>query len=125
MVLAAPQYAGPIGVPAIGIVRMPRELDRSLDRRPERSQPGIVSRGLPVTVGLHDVAELAVGAGAHVEAADAEREGDPERHAAGVRVLVVREVGRAHAAFELRGTGTAAPADSSRRACSCLRNSRS
>ena len=101
VVLAPPQDAGLVGVPAVAVVRAPGVLDALPGPRPEPAEPVDVAGELPVPVEFQDVAELAVGAGPFGGVVGAERQAEPEAHAAGL-VHVVGVVGLAHRAFERR-----------------------
>src|SRR5260370_33757165 len=99
MVLASPEYAGPLRVPTVAIVRRPGIFHRALDVGPIAAQPGIVAHVLPFAIGLDDGAELPVGAGADDVEARAERQALAKGEAA-VRQLVVAELGLAQAALQ-------------------------
>src|SRR5260370_26689789 len=99
MVLASPEYAGPLRVPTVAIVRRPGIFHRALDVVPIAAQPGIVPHVLPFAIGLDDGAELPLGAGPADVEARAERQALTKGEPA-VRHLVVAELGRAQPALQ-------------------------
>ena len=99
--LLAPQHAGPIRIPAVGIVGRPGVFDRLPDVGPIAAQPCIVARIPPLAIGLDRRAEMAVGARADDVEAGAERQALAEGEAA-VRQLVVGELGLAQRPLQRR-----------------------
>src|SRR6185312_16706522 len=71
------------------------------DVGPEPFEPGGIPAQLPVAIGLQYIAELAIDARPKARNAGAERQVEPERHAAGFRQLVVAEIHFPHRPLEI------------------------
>ena len=99
VVLSTPEHAGPVRIPAVGVVGAPGVLDGAPHVRPQVAQPVRVARQAPVAVQLHDIAELAIRTWPFRRVRRAQWQAEPKTHPAGV-VLVVAIVHLAHRALQ-------------------------
>jgi len=99
MVLTAGEDAGLVGVPAVNVIGAPGVFEGLFHAGPDGAQPFVIAADLPVAIGLHYAAELAVAAGAEGRGVGAEGELDAEGHGT-VFEEVVAVVGGAHGALE-------------------------
>ena len=122
MMLASPEHAGLVRIPAIRIVGRPGIGDRTPDVGPITPEPCVVAGVAPLAIGLDGRAEMTVGAGADDVEARPQRQALAKGEAA-IRQLVVGELRLAQAFSRARERARRAPADSSKHGCSFLRRS--
>src|SRR5271165_3822388 len=101
VMLTAPEDAGLVRVPLIGVIRRPGVLDSAPDVRPVTFQPSVVAEAFPLTICFDDRAEVSVGTWTDDIEAGTKRKPLAEGQAA-ARQLIIGELSFAERSLKSR-----------------------